>query len=944
MSLPPEQQLREAAEHFRAGRLAEAGAIYMAIVEASPDHPQANYSLGRIAVAAGQPEAGLAHFVAALNADPESGPCWLHYVDALLLAGHDEEARSVLALARQHGLAGPEVDELVARAQEDDEVAEPAAPVAASRRRNPRRGETDTLLALFRQGRYADVVAQARAMTRKHPRFELGWKTLGVALQLLGRNDEAVEPLQKTVELLPADAEAQYNLGVALQESDRLEEAESCYRRALRLDAGYDDAALNLGVALHKLGRMAEAEQSLRDALRRRPRDAAAHDNLGSTLLELGRPDEAETSFRRAIEIAPGNANTHRNLGMALYARDRLDEAEVAYRDTLRLAPDDAEAHNRLAVLLQGSGRMDEADEHFRQALAIAPEAPMLHGNRGNLLKHMGRLGEAEACFREALRLAPQDAAMHGKLGYVLWKTGRLIEAEAVQRRACELDPDDDEALNALGNTLRDLGQLDEAETCFRRILQIRPDSPSALSNLGLVLATAGRREEAADCFRTALRLAPDHPALYGNYLHFLTLSESAEGDAGTLFAEHVRFGERFEAPLRDQWPVHAQSCDPERRLKIGFVSPDLYEHPVATFVEPIVGNLVGHPMLELHAYYNNFINDEVTGSLRRYFDHWHAIANLPDAELAASIGADEIDILIDLAGHTAHGRLLTFARKPAPVQASWIGYPGTTGLRAMDYFFADRYLLPPGRFDHQFTEKIVRLPANTPFLPQLDAPEVNALPALANGYLTFGSFNRPNKLNREAIAIWATLLRALPTSRMLLGGMPEHGQYDRLLASFAEEGIARERLTFHPREGMAGYMRLHHQVDLCLDTFPYNGGTTTLHALWMGVPTLTVAGNSMRGRTGSAILSRVGMQDFVVEQPEALVDRGLYWAAHLDELSRLRSGMRQHLGQAPLRNPKRLAASFHLALRTMWRRWCEGLPPESFEVPLAEIEDSAGS
>ncbi len=944
MSGTLEQQLSEAAEHVEAGRLADAVAAYMAIVEANPDHPQANHSLGRIAVAAGQPEAGLPYFQVALNADPENGSCWLNYIDALLLAGHDDEARNVLAMARQHGLAGPEVDELVARAQEDDEVAESAPAVTASRRRNPRRGETDTLLALIRQGRYADAVAQARAMTRKHPRYELGWKMLGVALQLLGRNDEAIEPLQKAVELSPADVEAQYNLGVALQQLDRLEEAEACYRRALRLDAGYADATLNLGATLYKLGRMAEAEKCLRDALRLHPRNAAAHDNLGATLLELDRPDEAEASFRRAIEIAPGNATVHRNLGMALYARDRFDEAETAYRDALRLAPDDAEAHNRLAVLLQRSGRMEEADEHFRHALAIAPEDPKLHGNRGNLLQHMGRLGEAETCFREALRLSPDDLAMHGKLGHVLWKMGRFPEAEAVQRRACELDPDDDEALNGLGNTLRDLGQLDEAEACCRRMLQRRPDSPSALSNLGLVLVNAGRREEAVDCFREALRLAPDNAALHGNYLHFLTLTESAEREAGTLFAEHVRFGERFETPLRDQWPKHAQSRDPERRLKIGFVSPDFHDHPVAMFVEPIVGNLIGHPLLELHAYYNNFIDDDVTGRLRRYFDHWHAIANLPDAELAASIVADEIDILIDLTGHTAHGRLLTFARKPAPIQASWIGYPGTTGLRAMDYFFADRYLLPPGRFDHQFTEKIVRLPANTPFLPRLDAPEINALPALANGYLTFGSFNRPNKLNREVIAIWASLLRALPTSRMLLGGMPEHGQYDGLLASFVEEGIARERLTFHPREGMAGYLRLHHQVDLCLDTFPYNGGTTTLHALWMGVPTLTVAGNSMRGRTGSAILSRVGMQDFVVEQPEAFVDRGLYWATHLDELSRLRSGMRQHLGQAPLRNPKRLAASFHLALRTMWRRWCEGLPPESFEVPLAEMEDSAGS
>jgi len=328
---------------------------------------------------------------------------------------------------------------------------------------------------------------------------------------------------------------------------------------------------------------------------------------------------------------------------------------------------------------------------------------------------------------------------------------------------------------------------------------------------------------------------------------------------------------------------------------------------------------------------------------LRPYFAHWHPVATLTDAELAELIRKDSIDILIDLSGHTGYNRLLAFARKPAPLQVSWMGFPGTTGLSAMDYYFADRFLLPEGNLDRQFTEKIVRLPANAPFMPFETAPPVNPLPALKNGYITFGSFNRMSKLNRASIALWSQLLRAIPDSHMLLAGMPQDEKYEGLIEWFTQEGIARHRLHLHPRSVMDTYLILHHQVDICLDTFPYNGGTTTLHALWMGIPTLTLTSDSAAGRSGAAILGHVGLDTFIAHDAADFVQKGRDASNDITTLADIRAGLRDRFSRSAMGQPAVIAAGVSGALRIMWQRWCAGLPTESFEV-AGNAKDEAAS
>ena len=509
----------------------------------------------------------------------------------------------------------------------------------------------------------------------------------------------------------------------------------------------------------------------------------------------------------------------------------------------------------------------------------------------------MGRIEEALTSYRSAIAIKPDYAEVHSNLGNALSKLWQLDAAIASYQQALQADPKCIGAHNNLGNALQELGRCDDAATSFRRALEIKPDFAEAHSSL------------------------------------LFCLSHDGGIDPQALFAEHCRFGAQFEAPVRASWPKHRNDRDAERPLQIGVVSGDLRDHAVAYFFEPILEHLAAHAGLSLHAYYNHAIEGSITPRLRSHFDAWHRISGLSDAALAQKIVADGIDILIDLSGHTGENRLSCFARKPAPVQASWMGYPGTTGLSAMDYYLADRHFLPPGEFDSQFTEKLVHLPASAPFLPDRRAPPVNALPALSNGYLTFGSFNRLGKLTPSAIALWSRLLQALPEAENAAWRNAPGWPSGMLADWFARGGVARNRLSFYPRCDVADYLAMHGHVDICLDTFPYTGGTTTNHALWMGVPTLTLAGRTAPGRQGAAILGHVGLDAFVADDADDFLKRGRSWAGDLAALSAIRSGLRQRCEQSPIRNPELIAAGLENALRTMWRRWCAGLPAETFEA-----------
>jgi protein O-GlcNAc transferase len=654
---------------------------------------------------------------------------------------------------------------------------------------------------------------------------------------------------------------------------------------------------------------------------------------------QAGRLLEAEVVCKKILQISPAHPDALNLMGMIAYQIGMYDVAAVFLGSVIEVAPQLADAHNNLGVVLMAQGQVAEAAASYQTAISLQPRHPNAHYNLGNALKDLGKLTEAIASYRKAVLLSPNNAELHNNLAYVLQAQGKLTEAIASYLKALKINPNLIEVHYNLADALREFGQLDEAVAFGRLALLIKPDCAESYSGLGNSLQAQGKLDEAIACYRQALSIKPDSAITYSNLLHILSLDINT--DAKQLFAEHQAFAERFEAPLRAGWQAHTNSKDPDRCLQVGFVSGDFRDHPVASFLEPVLVNFAKEKSLSLHAYYTGELHDDVTQRLRGYFSRWNVVNKLDDTQLDNKIRSDHIDILFDLSAHTCNNRLLTFARKPAPIQISWMGYPGTTGLQSMDYYFTDRFLLPPGKFDEKFTEKLVHLPASAPFLPAADAPPVNTLPALDNGYVTFGSFNRLNKFNQPVIALWSQLLRALPNAQMLLGAMSENGNDEILIDWFAQEGIDRARLTFHPRSSIPTYLALHHQVDICLDTFPYAGGTTTLHALWMGVPTLTLAGTTVAGRTGACILGHVGLDAFVAQDAAAFVQQGLSLVADLKSLAHQRSELRQRFSQSAPGQPEVIAAGLASALRTMWQRWCAGLPTESFEVNHASVQNT---
>jgi predicted O-linked N-acetylglucosamine transferase (SPINDLY family) len=758
---------------------------------------------------------------------------------------------------------------------------------------------------------------------------------------------------------LPEPFTAQCNLGKTLNQQGRLREAEACFRHAIELQSDSPLPYYFLGNSLYQ-HRPAEAEACYRRAIELQPDFALAYCNLGSLLGKMRRLPEEQACYRRAIEFSPDLAEAHNNLGRTLTKQGKFIEAEEFHRRALALKPDSAEVHYNLGEDLAGQGRLSEAEQCFRRAIALKPELVAAHCRLGNMLNKQGLLPEAEACYRAAIardsncveavyalanllyadgqtleaaacyerviRLKPDSAFAYTNLGGALGVLGNPNEEEQCYRRAIELNPGLAAAHVNLGNTLKKQGDVTEARACYQQALEIQPDFAEALCNLGTLNQEHGLLMEAESCYRRALALAPDFAVAHSNLL--FCLLHSPEIDAKELFAEHCAFGEHFEKPLRVSWAKHANLPDANRSLRIGFVSGDLRSHPIPFFIESVLSCLTTSPGFLLLAFVNQTLEDQVTERLRMYFHRWHPIANMSDIALSDMIKDEEIDILIDLSGHTANNRLMTFARKPAPIQVGWLGYMGTTGMVGIDYYLGDRFMLPIEQFRTQFTEQLVYLPATGAFLPSEEAPPVNALPALENGYMTFGSFNRASKLNPGSVNLWAQLMRALPGARLVVGNMRAQTDVDLVSHWFHQAGLTRESLTFHPAKDMKSYLELHHSVDLCLDTLPYTGFTTTLHAMWMGVPTLTLTGFTVPGRQSTAMLSHVGLEGFIATDKTDFVERGLALAENTAVLASVRSTLRERMNASPLGQPERVAAGLAEALRSMWIRWCAGLPP----------------
>ena len=682
--------------------------------------------------------------------------------------------------------------------------------------------------------------------------------------------------------------------------------------------------ALALALQHHQSGRLPEAEAIYRQILAVEPHHSGALHLLGVVAHQVGRHEVAVEFIRQAIALTPTIADFHSNLGEACRMLGQLDEAIAAYRQAIALNPSFAGAHSNLGIALSDRGQLDEAITACRQAIALQPTYPEALSNLGNVLQRKGRYDEAITAHRQALALSPAYAEAHSNLGNALRESGALDEAIAAYRQAIALQPDLAEAHYNLGNALIAKEHLDDATTAYRQAITLKPHFPEALNNLGNTQKMKGQLDEAITTFRQAIALQPAHVEAHSNLL--FSLRYHPDLDSGVIAAEHRRWNQQHAAPLRKFIQPHPNDRTPERCLRIGYVSPDFREHSVAFFLENL---LASHDpaQVEVFCYADLARPDAVTARLREVVPHWREIFALPDAQVAELIREDRIDLLVDLAGHTAGHRLLVFARKPAPVQVSWLGYPGSTGLEAIDYRLTDALADPPDSAAELSSEPLVRLAECAwCYRPSTDAPAVRDPPVLHAAHVTFGCFNALPKITAPMLHLWSRILHAVPGSHLLLknGSLRDASTRDRLRHGFETLGIAPDRIELANRTlGQAEHLACYGRVDLALDTFPYHGTTTTCEALWMGVPVITLAGNTHCSRVGVSLLTHLGLPELIATSEDHYRQLAATLAADLPRLTHLRHTLRERMQQSPLMAAARFARAIEAAYREMWHQWC---------------------
>ncbi|KAF0192321.1 MAG: hypothetical protein FD165_946 [Gammaproteobacteria bacterium] len=672
------------------------------------------------------------------------------------------------------------------------------------------------------------------------------------------------------------------------------------------------------------------AQQLYREICRHADNDANAWSVLGGLSGQIGLLDEARDAFRQALVIDPqhqparvGLVQALRMLGLQHHNQQQYADATACFDELLTLQPADAGAWLGLGNSQFAAGLATQAAGAYRRAIRIQPDFPEALVNLGNVLHAAGESAQALELYRQALRSQPDNVVIFNNIGNACHHLGRSAEAIAAYQEAVRRRPNYASAHNNLGNVLQLHGQLGEAIDHYRVALKHQPDYALAWNNLASALQYQGNLAGAQQCFRQALAGNPDFPAAHSGLL--MALNYDPAVTAAEIYAQHLAWGRRYPAAGRATGRARRQ--DTQRRLKIGYLSPDFRDHPVASFAQALFARHGGSAD-EIVGYADVAAADAVTGQLKHLADHWRMVAGISDEQLAALVAQDEIDILVDLAGHTANNRLPLLARRLAPVQVSYLGYPNTTGLAAMDYRITDRWADPPGASDECHTESLLRLPGGfLCYAPPEDAPPPAPSPYHANGCITFGSFNNQAKLTEAAIALWSTLLTELPDARLVLknNSLADAGTRALCHERFAHYGIAPARVELLGRlPARADHLALYRRIDIALDTFPYNGTTTTCEALWMGVPVVVLAGTMHAGRVGVSILNQIGLPELIAADATAYRDVVRRLAGETARLAKWRSELRERMQASPLCDPRRFHQELHAAYRQMWQRWCE--------------------
>jgi protein O-GlcNAc transferase len=680
--------------------------------------------------------------------------------------------------------------------------------------------------------------------------------------------------------------------------------------------SGPTDAAERLiteGNRAEDAGKLQEACALYREAARLAPQSAKAHLNLGIALQALGDEAGAVAGYEKALAIDAANPYARYNLGKLRYERGAHAEAEQLLRQALRTRPNFPQARVVLACALDAQGKPEAAATELEAAQPRDFGALFIYAG---ILRKLGRLDAAASALRRALAVDPHSLDAHAALFHVLEAkgdpAGAALELEVVLRQR----PDWAEALFNYGCVLKKLMRPAEAETAFRRAIGVDPGFMRAYRMLGGVLLGQCRIDEALDVYRRA----PRDPEIASAELFALNASENISEEE--LFTRHARFGRDLEQAVPARFPLRS-ARDPKRRLRIGYVSGDFSYHVVTLFMLPVLEHR-DRAAFEVFCYSTAGRIDEYTRKLAAHADAWRPCAGLSDARLADAIYADGIDILVDLAGHSGEPQLRVFAQKPAPVQATWLGYLNTTGMTRIDYRISDAHADPVGLTDGRHTEKLARLPhSQWCYRPFMSAAAAAAPPCLRHGHVTFGSFNQVLKLSQASRQLWAEILSRVAGARLVVLGIPPGQAHDALLRDLGAAGIAAERIRLVRYVSLQDYFGWYNEVDIALDTTPYSGGTTTLDALWMGAPVITTPGQRPGSRSAASILATAGLPEWIAPSPAEYVQRAVEFSGDSSMLANLRATLRSRLQATPLMDEAGFTRDLETLYRQMWRQYC---------------------
>jgi predicted O-linked N-acetylglucosamine transferase (SPINDLY family) len=620
------------------------------------------------------------------------------------------------------------------------------------------------------------------------------------------------------------------------------------------------------------------------------------------------------------MSTPPLTPEMHRARGIELRRLGRIDEAVREFERAIRLRPDYAPGYFNIASIRFDQGRVDEAAALWRKAIEIKPDYHHAHAALGSALRRLGRLEEAIAASRRALEINPDFTDGRLNLATALHAARRMRESAAEFEALLKLHPDHVQALNNYAILLIDLEQPARATELYRRAIELAPRRAELWNNLGNLLKMRGRIDEAIAHYHKTLELRPTAHAVHSNLL--LTLNAHPRSDQG-LLTDHVEWARRH-APARAGRASFPNTPDPEGRLRIGFVSADFRRHSVASFAQ----SLLAPPRSgwEAICYSNVMHPDAMTAQLRAMADGWREVAGISDEQMTQMIRDDRIDILVDLSGHTADNRLLVFARRAAPIQVNYLGYPNTTGLPTMDYRITDAWADPPGMTEAQHTETLVRLPGGfLCYTPPANAPAPRE--RRGAGEITFGTFNNFAKVTPAMLATWAKILPAVPGSKLLIKAetLADAATQAAVAQPFAAAGISKDRLLLLGREpSFVKHLETYQRIDIALDTFPYHGTTTTCEALWMGVPVVTLAGKAHVSRVGVSLLKQLGLSEWIAHDEAAYVQVATALAQnHPRRQSLSGAALRQRMAKSSLMDRQRFAVEFASALRDMWKALC---------------------